>query len=174
LGGLATDARAVNRVQALKQRESGKPILVLAASREQAAALATEVPPPAEALMSAFWPGPLTLVLPVGDRFPEALVQGRRALGIRVPSSLLCRRLVALTGGPITSTSTNLTGAPPLLSVPAIREAFGSGVDLYLDAGEIPMREPSTVVDVTGEIPRLVRTGAVSLEALRRVTAVRV
>lgn len=172
LGALATDGKAVGRIHALKRRETAKPILVLAGSREQAASMATQLTPAAEALMAAFWPGPLTLVLPVGDRFPAALTQGRGTLGVRVPSSPLCLRLVALTGAPVTSTSTNVSGEPALLSVPAIRGAFGSGVDLYLDAGEIPPRAPSTVVDVTGTSPRLLRAGAVPLEALRQVTEV--
>jgi L-threonylcarbamoyladenylate synthase len=172
LGALAMDSRAVDRIHVLKRRETGKPILVLAASREEAAGLASRITSAAEALMSAFWPGPLTLVFPVGDVFPPGLNQGGGSLGIRVPSSPLCLRLLALTGGPITSTSTNFAGAPALLSVPAIRAAFGAGVDLYLDAGEIPARAPSTVVDVTGDIPRLLRAGAITAEALKRVTTV--
>jgi len=172
LGALATDARAVDRIHALKRRETGKPILVLAASREKAAGLASRITTAADALMSAFWPGPLTLVFSVGEVFPPGLTQGGGSLGVRVPSSPLCLRLLALTDGPITSTSTNFTGAPALLSVPAIRAAFGAGVDLYLDAGEIPARAPSTVVDVTGEVPRLLRAGAISLEALKQVTTV--
>jgi L-threonylcarbamoyladenylate synthase len=172
LGALATDARAVDRIHALKRRETGKPILVLAASRVEAARLASRITTAADALMSAFWPGPLTLVFPVGEVFPSGLTQGGGSLGVRVPSSPLCLKLLALTGGPITSTSTNFAGAPALLSVPAIRAAFGEGVDLYLDAGEIPARAPSTVVDVTGEVPRLLRAGAITTETLNRVTTV--
>ncbi len=172
LGALATDARAVDRIHALKRRETGKPILVLAASRDEAAGLASRITPAADALMSAFWPGPLTLVFPVGEVFPPGLTQGGGSLGVRVPSSPLCLRLLELTGGPITSTSTNFTGGPALLSVPAIAAAFGEGVDLYLDSGEIPARAPSTVVDVTGEVPRLLRAGAISAQALNRVTTV--
>jgi L-threonylcarbamoyladenylate synthase len=172
LGALATDAEAIERIHVLKRRESGKPILVLAATKDDAVRLVTRVSPAAELLMSAFWPGPLTLVLPVAESFPDVLTQGRRTLGVRVPSSTLCLRLLALTGVPITSTSTNLSKGPVLRSIPAIREVFDSGVDLYLDAGTLPDRAPSTVVDVSGDLPRLIRAGTIPLQALQRVTIV--
>jgi len=168
LGALASHGKAIDRIHGLKRRESGKPILVLVRSRDEAAALATKVSPAAEALMNAFWPGPLTLVFATGEAFPPGLTQGRKTLGMRVPSSPLCLRLLELTGAPITSTSTNVTSAPALRSVPAIREIFGSGVDLYLDGGELTSTTPSTVVDVSGDVPRLIRPGAVPVDALRQ------
>jgi L-threonylcarbamoyladenylate synthase len=169
VGALALNARAVERVQALKKREARKPILVLVESCEAATALAAGVTPAAQALMEAFWPGPLTLVFSVAGRFPHALTQGKDTLGIRVPSSPLCLRLLSLCGAPVTSTSANVSNGPVLHSISEIYETFRAGVDLYLDAGVLPVRKPSSVVDVTGEIPWLLREGAVTMEELRRV-----
>jgi tRNA threonylcarbamoyl adenosine modification protein (Sua5/YciO/YrdC/YwlC family) len=119
--------------------------------------------------MNAFWPGPLTIVFLASDIVLPELTQGKGSIGIRIPSCALCLKLLDLAGVPITSTSANLSGDSPLDTIESMRSVLTPGIDLYLDAGTLPASKPSTVVDLTGPSPRILREGAVSLDALRAV-----
>jgi L-threonylcarbamoyladenylate synthase len=119
--------------------------------------------------MEAFWPGPLTLVFRASSTVPPELTQGKGTIGIRVPSSKLCFRLLEMCGCPITSTSANLSGESPLTSIEEMKKVLTPGIDLYLDAGVLPESKPSTVVDVTGEHPCILRDGAVMTNELRKI-----
>jgi L-threonylcarbamoyladenylate synthase len=167
IGCSAVHPRALQRVQGLKKRPEPKPILVLVRSREDVRQLVREIPASAEVLMDAFWPGPLTIVFPAAASIPRELTQGRGTVGIRIPSCAVCMRLLEFAGVPITSTSANLSGDEPLDTIEAMRAVLTPGIDLYLDAGTLPVSKPSTVVDVTGPFPRLLREGAVAADALQ-------
>jgi L-threonylcarbamoyladenylate synthase len=169
IGANAWDAGAIQKVDRLKQRSEGKQSLVLVESHERMLSLVASVTATAEQLISTFWPGPLTLVFPAAKTVPSALTKGLGTIGIRIPASALCRRLLQLSGCPITSSSANLPGIPPGKTIEEIRSSFPTGVDLYLDAGEIAGIVPSTVVDVTGSVPRIIRQGAIGLDRLRAV-----
>jgi L-threonylcarbamoyladenylate synthase len=169
IGCSATHPRALQRVQDLKKRAEAKPILVLVRSKSDLLPLVREVPKTAEALMDAFWPGPLTIVFPASEKVPKELTQGKGTIGIRIPGCALCLRLLELAGVPITSTSANLSGDAPLDTIASMRSVLTPGIDLYLDAGLLPSSKPSTVVDLTGISPRIVREGAVSTDAIRKI-----
>lgn len=166
LGADATSDDAVRRVAGLKERDAGKPILVLVSSREMLDAVAGRVPSLAEPLMRRFWPGPLTLVVPAAAGLPRGLTGGGAGIGVRISSHPLARSLVERLGRPLTSTSANPGGAPPATGVPAARAYFGDRVDAYVDGGPAQGGAASTVLDLTGEEPVLVREGAVSSAAL--------
>lgn len=166
IGANALDGDAVRRVAAVKGRPDDRPILVILADRRAIPPLVTEIPEDALRLMDAFWPGPLTLVFPAAQGIPPGITAGTGTIGIRIPSSELCLRLVERAGCPVTSTSANLSGAPPLRTAADL----GPGVGLTLDAGELPLSEPSTVVDVSVKPPVLLRAGAVAVSLLRAVT----
>jgi len=167
IGCSAMHPRALQRVQHLKKRPEPKPILVLVRSKEEVRPLVREVPEIAESLINAFWPGPLTIVFPASDAVPPELTQGKGSIGIRIPSCAVCLRLLELAGVPITSTSANLSGDAPLDTIASMRSVLTPGIDLYLDAGTLPPSKPSTVVDVSGPSPRILREGAISADALR-------
>ncbi len=169
IGSNAWDGTAIAKIRALKRRTDQKPILVIVGSREQLVSVVDGISPLAERCMDAFWPGPLTLVFKASNRVPDLLSRGTGTIGVRIPSSPVCLRLLELAGCPLTSTSANLSGMPPLLSVQEIRKAIPLGIDLVLDAGSLPPSEPSTVLDVTGDQPRLLRAGAVSEARLREI-----
>jgi L-threonylcarbamoyladenylate synthase len=169
IGANALDARAIRKVDHLKERGDQKTSLVLVESHERMLSLVASVNAVAEKLIAAFWPGPLTLVFPASKSIPIALSKGLGTVGIRIPASLLCRRLLQLCGCPITSSSANRPGEPPGRTIEEIHSSFPTGIDLYLDAGELPASLPSTVVDVSGGAPRIIRQGAVSLERLQSV-----
>ena len=150
---------AVNRLFRAKERAGDKPILVLIGDRAQLHSLIDAVPPAAELLMATFWPGPLTIVMDALSSLPHALTAGTGSLGVRLPSvPLLCDLLREV--GPLTGTSANRAGEPPLETVDQVLSGLGERVDLILDSGRTPGGLPSTVLDVRASV-RLVREGAV-------------
>jgi L-threonylcarbamoyladenylate synthase len=169
IGANAWDGTAIAKVRAIKQREGQKPILVIIKDEAQLASLTNEISDEARALISRFWPGPLTLVFRATKQVPDLLSQGSGTIGVRIPSSRFCLRLLTLCGCPLTSTSANLSGGPALHAVPDIRRAIPRGVDLFLDAGELRPTLPSTVLDVTVSPPRVLRGGAIPITDLREV-----
>lgn len=167
LGADPWNDRAVEALFEAKGRPSGAPILLLLASEEQALAAAARLPGSFEKLARAFWPGPLTLVLPARGDLPVRLTAGRGTIGLRVSGSLLARALPRALGRPITGTSANASGRDPARTAGEVKEAMGEGfarINLVLDGGETPGKAPSTVVDLTGDGPTLVREGAISYE----------
>jgi len=170
IGTNAFNAQAVDKVHSVKKRTEGKPMLVIIPVVESLHGMVEEITVSAQQLIDAFWPGPLTLVFTATANVPENLTQRSGTIGIRIPSSAFCRRLLSLCGCPLTSTSANISGGMVLSTVEEIQNVLGTGVDLYLDAGVLPESKPSTVVDVTGTRPRLLREGAISFEHIRQVT----
>ncbi len=163
------DESALARLFALKARPPEKPVLVLIAGTEMLAQVAQEVPEAASRLMAAFWPGPLTLILPALDHLPRRLTGGTGTIGVRQPRQPLVCRLMAVLGLPVTGTSANRSGKRPLMEAAEVAQEFGGAVDLILDAGPCPGGLPSTIVDVTGVPPRLVRAGAIATARLKEV-----
>ena len=157
----------------LKGRRPGKPFLLLIAGRRMAEAYGLVFTEAANALASAFWPGPLTLVLSGGEgRLPDALRGPEGGIAVRWTSHPAVARLVGELGFPLTSTSANRAGGPTAPGTKAIvttfRKAVESGLLLVLDGGVLGNVPPSTVVDCTRPQARLVREGAIPLRELAR------
>ncbi len=169
IGADALNPSAGNRVHAAKQRKDRKPLLVLVPDGESVSLVCREITPSARVLMEAFWPGPLTLVLPASREVPGEVTQETGTVGVRIPSSTLCMRLLRLAGTPIVSTSANLSGEAPYQSMDEIENALRPFVDLMLDAGNLRESKPSTVVDAITDVPRLLREGAIPAATLRSV-----
>jgi L-threonylcarbamoyladenylate synthase len=167
-GADAGNVDAIRRINALKGREEAKPVLVIVDTYETLRPFVAEITREARALMRAFWPGPLTLVFKASQTASSELTAGTGTIGARVPSSKFCRELVAACGRPITSTSANRAGAPPLAGIEEIRNAFPHGVHLFIDGGKRLSGAPSTVVDVSASSPRLLREGAIPWDHIER------
>ncbi|HET9555483.1 MAG TPA: L-threonylcarbamoyladenylate synthase [Anaeromyxobacteraceae bacterium] len=165
LGALAADGAAVERLTRAKERPDLKPLPLLAADLGQVEAVA-DLPPLARRLAAAFWPGPLTLVVPARPGLHPAITGGGATVGIRVTSGAVAARLALEAGGPLVATSANLSGEPPPASPAALAPALVARLDLVLDAGAAPGGLPSTVVAVEGDRLRLLRDGAVPFEAV--------
>jgi L-threonylcarbamoyladenylate synthase len=166
----AADVLALAR---LKGRRAGKPFLLLVADRAMAEAQGLGFNDAASALARAFWPGPLTLVLPGGGgRLPDELRGPEGGIAVRWTSHHGMARLARALGEPVTSTSANLPGSPPAPGAEAIARDFAAAVQagtlLVLDGGVLGNSPPSTVVDCTRPLPRLIREGAITLAELRR------
>jgi L-threonylcarbamoyladenylate synthase len=158
--GLAADPRnrkAMRLIYAIKGREKGKPLPLIAGSFRQAAAF-IRLGRPQSALARRHWPGPLTIV--------AARRAGRGTAAVRVPASSVARSLANALGRPVTSTSANISGRPPLYSGTAVRREFSDRrrtPDLLLDAGPLPMRPVSTIVRVQNGKIEVLRQGPVKL-----------
>lgn len=171
--GSAPTEPATAALAKLKGREAGKPFLLLVSSREMAEHWGLVFPPAASVLARAFWPGPLTLVLPGAEgKLPDLLRGKEGGIAVRHTSHPGVRALVAALGYPITSTSANrpghatAPGAEGLVTV--FRDEIESGQLLVLDGGVLGNVPPSTLVDCTGSQAVLIRDGAIPREELRR------
>lgn len=163
----------VEALAALKGRRKDKPFLLLVSDRAMAEAQGLAFNASADALARAFWPGPLTLALPGGSgRLPDLLRGPEGGFAVRWTSHPGIARLVAGLGRPLTSTSANLPGQLPAPGAAAILRDFAPAVAagqlLVLDGGVLGNRPPSTLVDCTRPMARLVREGAITLAELRR------
>jgi L-threonylcarbamoyladenylate synthase len=172
--GSAVNAAAVDRLSALKGRPAGKPFLLLVSAREMVERVGLRLTEAGERLAAAFWPGALTLVVPGGERtLPDVLRGPEGGVAVRWTSHPGASRIVSLLGSPITSTSANRPRQEPAADGPGVETIFpdevASGALLILDAGRLVASLPSTVIDCTGAVPRLVREGAVRAAALRAV-----
>jgi L-threonylcarbamoyladenylate synthase len=162
LGVDALSLKALERLFAIKGREPGKPVALIAADLTMAFAVAREVPAEARVLAEAFWPGPLTLVLPAREGIPAALIGADGGVGVRVSSHPIASALAVGLGGPLTATSANLAGEPPAVELDAARRALGDKVRVFVDGGRLAGDAPSTVVAVDRGGIRVLRPGAVS------------
>lgn len=171
--GSAATAPALALLSDLKGRPQGKPFLLLVAGRAMAEQAGLVFTASARALSDAFWPGPLTLVLRGGEgRLPEELRGREGGIAVRHTSHRGIERLVASSGQPLTSTSANRPGGPPAPGPDRLAELFQEAVDngvlLVLDGGVLGNVPPSTLVDCTESVPRMVREGAIPRGELRR------
>lgn len=170
--GGGADYESVRNLVALKSRPRGKPFLLLVAGVDMLARLDLHLTPAASSLAARFWPGPLTMVLPGGERrVPPELRGPEGGVAVRWTSHTAMSRLIRAYGDPITSTSANRPGTPPADSAATILrdwwDAIARGQLKVLDGGTLRPSAPSTVVDCMGERPRVIRPGAISVEELR-------
>jgi L-threonylcarbamoyladenylate synthase len=171
-GGIDRDS--VDALIRLKGRPKGKPFLLLIAGSEMLAKLDLQLPSFATNLAARFWPGPLTLVLPGGERRVPAPLRGPEGgIAVRWTSHTSLQKLILAHGDAITSTSANRPGVPPATSAREIREQWGAaiarGTLRVLDGGTLQPSAPSTVVDCTGRAPRVIRPGAIPAARLREI-----
>jgi L-threonylcarbamoyladenylate synthase len=174
--GTAVDHDSVETLVRMKSRPPSKPFLLLISSTRMIERLDLQMTPAAAALAARHWPGPLTLVLPGGDRRVPARLRGPEGgVAVRWTSHVGLQRLITAYGEPITSTSANRPGTPPAMAATEIvaqwGDAMGRGVLRVLDGGRLVPSEPSTVVDCTGRTPRVIRPGALHASVLRASVA---
>jgi L-threonylcarbamoyladenylate synthase len=163
LGAAPLQPAAVRRVFDVKGRPDGKPLLVLVDGVAMAETLALDVPAGARALMARHWPGALTLVLRARPHVPVEVTAGSGTVGVRLSAHPVARALVQALGAPVTAPSANPSGLAAPTTAAEVRAHFGDRLDLVLDGGPTAGGEPSTVLDVTVEPPRVLRAGAVRL-----------
>lgn len=167
LGVDPSSPAALRGLNDLKGRDD-KPILVVISDPEVAGRLISESTAAFELLSARHWPGPLTLVCAARPDTPELLTAGTGTVGVRLPDDEGARALVRACGGALTATSANPAGLPPARTAAAVAAYFPRGLELIVDGGDARSESPSTVLDVSGPRPRLIREGVVTRPELER------
>ena len=166
LGADALNFSAVEKVFHLKGRDPNNPFPVLVADLAMVDSLVAAISPLAKLLMTRYWPGPLTLVLPARTEIPRALVNSRGGIGVRLSSQPLATELVRLLGHPLTGTSANPSGQPGAHTIAQAKNYFSEKISVYVDGGALHSRTGSTVAAIEKDRLRIIRDGEISREAL--------
>ena len=165
VGSLAFDQAAIESIYVAKDRPLEKSIPILISDIEDLEKVAVDIPPLARRLAARFWPGPLTIILPKHPSLPPA-VSATDTVGVRVPDHPIARALLQA-AGPMAVTSANLSGRESPRSALEVMSQLQGRIPLVVDRGETPGGVASTVVDVTGAEPVIVRQGPVTLEQIK-------
>jgi L-threonylcarbamoyladenylate synthase len=169
LGADATNAQAIARIYAAKGRPSTNPLIVHVADATIGRRYATTWPEAAAKLANEFWPGPLTLVLPKSPEIVDAVTAGRGTVGLRVPDHPLAVELLGAFDGPIAAPSANKSNRISPTTAQHVRDELGDAVDLILDGGPCSVGIESTVLDLSGDTPTILRPGGVSRERIESI-----
>ena len=160
---------AVARVYQIKGRPHSQALPILLAEKYQIAEVAKVVPPLAQRLADRFFPGALTIVLPKADSVPDIVTGGGKTVAVRIANHPIPTAIIRGLGVPIVGTSANLSGSPSALTAEEARAQLGDRVDLIIDGGRCPGGRESTIVDLSGQTPLILRQGAIPLEEIKQV-----
>lgn len=163
------NSAAVRRIYRIKGRAESKPLQLLLADASQIAQVAAELPEAAGEVVRRFFPGGITLVLKRHASLPLRVVAGGATVGVRVPDHPWCQALLRAFGAPLAATSANRSGEPSPKTAQEAAAQLGGKVDLILDGGPCPLGQESTVLDLSGPRPQLLRSGAVARADIERV-----
>lgn len=169
LGGDALSPAAVARIFAAKGRPAEDPLIVHLADLADLPRVTAGLSPEAERLAARFWPGPLTLVLPRGPSVPLAVSAGRETVAVRLPAHPVARALIAAAGTPVAAPSANRFGHTSPTSAAHVLADLDGRIDYVLDGGPATIGVESTVLDISGPAPTLLRPGGITLEQLREL-----
>ncbi len=167
LGANGLDEEAARKIYAAKGRPSDNPLILHISSAEEIVPLVQSVPEAARKLMDAFWPGPLTMIFPKSSIVPYGTTGGLDTVAVRMPSDPVANRLIALAGLPIAAPSANRSGRPSPTTAEHVMQDMDGRIEMILDGGPVGIGVESTIVDVTGDVPILLRPGAVTMEMLQ-------
>lgn len=169
VGAIVWHRAAVARLYTAKLRALDKAIPILLADAADLDLVARDVSPAVHRVAERFWPGPLTIVMPKAPAVPDDVTAGGDSVAVRVPDHPLTRALIRESGAPLATTSANLSGGPSPVTAEEVAAQLAGRIAMILDGGRCPGGTASTVVDLSGATPLIVRPGPVSLEALLAV-----
>lgn len=169
LGGDGMNAAAAGKIYAAKDRPCNNPLILHITERNQLDKIVREVNPWAKALMDVFWPGPLTLILPKTDAVPYETTGGLETVAVRMPSHPAAVSLLKAAGIPIAAPSANRSGRPSPTNAEHVAQDMDGRIDMIVDGGDVGIGIESTIVDVTGERPMLLRPGFITVEMLEAI-----
>ncbi len=168
LGVNGLSRKAIQKVFRLKKRDPLKPISVVISDLSMLQRVVSEIPPYSRKLLRKFWPGPLTIVFKASSQLPKELLGEAGTVGVRLTSHGWVRTLVRKAGFPITATSANISGETDISDPEDVLRLFEGAVDLIVDGGKTEGTFPSTVVDLSGGKPCLLREGAIPLNRIEK------
>lgn len=169
LGGDALNARASGLIYSAKGRPSDNPLIVHIADFEALSFITQEIPDTAKKLSEVFWPGPLTMVFNKNDRVPYSTTGGLDTVAVRMPSNPMALEFIRAAGGYIAAPSANVSGRPSPTRAEHVMEDLDGRIDMVLDGGAVEIGVESTIIDLTGTVPCLLRPGYITVEMLRKV-----
>ncbi|MCC8017838.1 MAG: threonylcarbamoyl-AMP synthase [Lachnospiraceae bacterium] len=169
LGANALDADASAKIYRAKGRPSDNPLIVHIADWEAIGRITEALPPQAGLLSEAFWPGPLTMVLRKSREVPYATTGGLDTVAVRMPDNMIARALIRAGGGYVAAPSANTSGRPSPTTAQHVAEDMDGVIDMIIDGGPVAIGLESTIIDLTGETPVILRPGFISQEMLRQV-----
>jgi L-threonylcarbamoyladenylate synthase len=167
LGAVCFSEKGVRRIYRLKKRDAAKPLSLIVSDLDMVSEIAAQPPPVFLRLAGEFWPGPLTLVLKAAPSFPKESAGPGGTIAVRIPPMAWLRRLVHEIGSPITATSANVSGKKEISDPEDVIREFEGKVDVIVNGGKTPGGLASTIVDLTGNVPKILREGAVPHRALQ-------
>ena len=167
LGANALDESASKKIYEAKGRPSDNPLIAHISSMDEITALVKEIPEAGKKLAEKYWPGPLTMIFPKKDIVPYGTTGGLETVAIRMPSDPVANRLIKLAGVPVAAPSANTSGRPSPTKAEHVVEDMNGKIEMIIDSGEVGIGVESTIVDVSGDVPMLLRPGAITIEMLR-------
>lgn len=169
LGGNGLDNSACEKIYIAKGRPSDNPLILHISEFEELNPIVREISPAAQKLMDAFWPGPLTMVFPKSDIVPEKATGGLDTVAVRFPNHPVARAIIKAAGLPIAAPSANSSGKPSPTRASHVEFDLNGKIDMIVDGGAAEWGLESTIVDVSGEVPMILRPGAVTKEMMEEV-----
>ncbi len=169
LGGNGLDGAACEKIYLAKGRPSDNPLILHISEFEELDAIVREISPAAKKLMDAFWPGPLTMVFPKADIVPVKATGGLDTVAVRFPSHPVARAIIKAAGLPIAAPSANSSGKPSPTRASHVEYDLNGKIDMIVDGGAAEWGLESTIVDVSGDVPMILRPGAVTKEMMEEV-----
>ncbi len=169
LGGNGLDERSARKIYAAKGRPSDNPLILHIASMEALGPLVAEISEGARRMAARYWPGPLTMIFPKSKIVPYGTTGGLDTVAVRMPADPVARRLIALAGVPVAAPSANTSGRPSPTTADHVWQDMEGKIDLLVDGGPVGIGLESTIVDVSGQVPALLRPGAVTREMVEEV-----
>lgn len=167
LAANAYDGNAVSKIFKAKGRPQDNPLIVHIAKVETLSDLVAEVPEAAKKLAAAFWPGPLTMILPKSEKIPDAVSAGLPTVAVRMPSHPVAHAVIEAAGVPLAAPSANLSGSPSPTNAKYVLEDMHDRIPLILDGGSSAVGVESTVITLATARPRVLRPGGITVEQLR-------
>lgn len=169
LGGNGLDSEACKKIYAAKGRPSDNPLILHISEMEELQPIVREISPAAQKLMDAFWPGPLTMVFPKADIVPAQATGGLDTVAVRFPNHPVARAIIKAAGLPIAAPSANSSGKPSPTRASHVQFDLDGKIDMIVDGGAAEWGLESTIVDVSGEVPMILRPGAVTKEMMEEI-----
>lgn len=167
LGANALDEVAAKKIYEAKGRPSDNPLIAHISCMDELPALVSEIPEAGRKLAEKYWPGPLTMVFPKSDLVPYGTTGGLETVAVRMPSHPIASRLIKLAGVPVAAPSANTSGRPSPTKAEHVIEDMDGKIDMIIDGGDVGIGLESTIVDVSGDVPTLLRPGAITMEMLQ-------
>lgn len=169
LGGDALNKASSHKIYAAKGRPSDNPLIVHICRFEDIYPIVKEVPEAAEKIAKAFWPGPLTMILPKSDKVPLETTGGLETVAVRMPSHPVARKMISYSGGYVAAPSANISGKPSPTVAKYVIEDMEGKIDVIIDGGEVGIGLESTIIDLTVSPPQILRPGYITQEMLADV-----